>query len=107
MYVHVQYIHIYMHMYVTALGVLCWFALLASLFLHSYYIYLYMQLGNCGPFHFCQCNFNHNSNYCVVSADQCGVAGTSVNGGQTVINPWVIIGRVASAVCTSSESSCE
>ena len=30
-------------------------------------------------------------------------AGTSVNGGQTVINPWLIIGGVATSVCMSSE----
>ena len=35
--------------------------------------------------------------------DLCTEAGTSVNGGQTVINPWVIIGGVASAVCKKSE----
>lgn len=35
--------------------------------------------------------------------DQCSEAGTSVNGGQTVINPWVIIGGVASSVCKKSE----
>lgn len=29
--------------------------------------------------------------------------GTSVTGGQTVLNPWVIIGGVATAVCQSSE----
>lgn len=30
-------------------------------------------------------------------------AGTTVNGGQTVINPWIIIGGVATSVCTSQE----
>lgn len=35
--------------------------------------------------------------------DLCTEAGTTVNGGQTVINPWVIIGGVASAVCKKSE----
>jgi len=30
-------------------------------------------------------------------------AGTSVQGGQTVINPWVIIGGVATTVCSPSE----
>jgi selenide,water dikinase len=30
-------------------------------------------------------------------------AGTSVNGGQTVINPWLIIGGVATSVCLTSE----
>lgn len=29
--------------------------------------------------------------------------GTSVTGGQTVLNPWVIVGGVATAVCQSSE----
>ena len=37
------------------------------------------------------------------TVDLCSEAGTSVNGGQTVINPWVIIGGVASAVCNKSE----
>lgn len=36
-------------------------------------------------------------------ADMCAEAGTSVNGGQTVKNPWVIVGGVASAVCTDAE----
>lgn len=30
-------------------------------------------------------------------------AGTSINGGQTVINPWIIIGGVATSICTSKE----
>jgi selenide, water dikinase len=30
-------------------------------------------------------------------------AGTSVNGGQTVINPWLIIGGVATSVCSTNE----
>lgn len=30
-------------------------------------------------------------------------AGTSVNGGQTVINPWIIIGGVATSVCRTQE----
>ena len=30
-------------------------------------------------------------------------AGTSVNGGQSVLNPWYIIGGVASAVCSKEE----
>jgi selenide,water dikinase len=30
-------------------------------------------------------------------------AGTTVNGGQTVLNPWIIIGGVATSVCTSQE----
>lgn len=29
--------------------------------------------------------------------------GTSVTGGQTVINPWIIIGGVASVVCQPNE----
>lgn len=29
--------------------------------------------------------------------------GTSVNGGQTVVNPWIIIGGVATVVCQSTE----
>lgn len=30
-------------------------------------------------------------------------AGTTVNGGQTVMNPWIIIGGVATSVCTTQE----
>lgn len=30
-------------------------------------------------------------------------AGTSVNGGQTVINPWLIIGGVATSICSTHE----
>jgi len=30
-------------------------------------------------------------------------AGTSINGGQTVLNPWYIIGGVASSVCSDDE----
>jgi selenide,water dikinase len=29
--------------------------------------------------------------------------GTSVTGGQTVVNPWIIVGGVASVVCQPSE----
>lgn len=29
--------------------------------------------------------------------------GTSVTGGQTVVNPWIIIGGVASVVCQTNE----
>lgn len=36
-------------------------------------------------------------------ADLCMEAGTSVNGGQTVLNPWVIVGGVASTVCLEGE----
>lgn len=39
--------------------------------------------------------------YCTL--DLCKEAGTSCNGGQTVINPWFIIGGVATGVCTKSE----
>jgi selenide,water dikinase len=35
--------------------------------------------------------------------DLCTEAGTSINGGQTVLNPWYIIGGVASAVCSRDE----
>lgn len=35
--------------------------------------------------------------------DQCVEAGTSCNGGQTVLNPWFIIGGVASAVTKKTE----
>jgi selenide, water dikinase len=36
-------------------------------------------------------------------SDLANEAGTSVNGGQTVVNPWLIIGGVATAVCTTQE----
>jgi selenide, water dikinase len=36
-------------------------------------------------------------------SDLANEAGTSVNGGQTVINPWLIVGGVATAVCTTQE----
>lgn len=39
----------------------------------------------------------------VLIPDLCTEAGTSVNGGQSVLNPWYIIGGVASAVCTKDE----
>lgn len=35
--------------------------------------------------------------------DLCKEAGSSVNGGQSVLNPWFIIGGVASAVCKKDE----
>lgn len=35
--------------------------------------------------------------------DLCKEAGSSINGGQSVINPWFIIGGVASAVCKKDE----
>ncbi|XP_062501029.1 inactive selenide, water dikinase-like protein [Corticium candelabrum] len=35
--------------------------------------------------------------------DLCEEAGTSVNGGQSVLNPWFIIGGVASSVCAREE----
>ena len=39
----------------------------------------------------------------LVVLDLCAEAGSSCNGGQTVINPWFIIGGVASSVCQQSE----
>lgn len=36
-------------------------------------------------------------------SDLCEEAGTSCNGGQSVINPWFIIGGVASSVCKTSD----
>ena len=39
----------------------------------------------------------------ILSTDACTEAGTTCNGGQTVKNPWIIIGGVASSVCQSSE----
>lgn len=36
-------------------------------------------------------------------SDLCEEAGSSCNGGQTVINPWFIIGGVATAVCHQSD----
>lgn len=39
----------------------------------------------------------------VVWKDCAEEAGTTVQGGQTVINPWLIIGGVATSVCTQNE----
>lgn len=36
-------------------------------------------------------------------AEHCALAGTSVNGGQTVKNPWTIVGGVASTVCVEGD----
>ena len=30
-------------------------------------------------------------------------AGTSVNGGQTVLNPWMVVGGVATSTCQPNE----
>ena len=38
-----------------------------------------------------------------IEIDLCREAGSSVNGGQSVLNPWFIIGGVASAVCKKDE----
>ena len=35
--------------------------------------------------------------------DAAEAAGTSVTGGQTVLNPWVIVGGAASVVCQRQE----
>ena len=35
--------------------------------------------------------------------DMAAEAGTTVNGGQTVVNPWLIIGGVATSICTIQE----
>ncbi len=35
--------------------------------------------------------------------DKCGEGGCYVTGGQTVFNPWTIIGGVASAITTNTE----
>ena len=35
--------------------------------------------------------------------DLCSEAGSTCNGGQSVINPWFIIGGVASSVCKKSD----
>ena len=37
--------------------------------------------------------------HALCNADLCQEAGSSCNGGQSVINPWVIVGGVATAVC--------
>ena len=41
--------------------------------------------------------------YLSILTDQCVEAGTSCNGGQTVLNPWFIVGGVASAVTQKTE----
>ena len=40
---------------------------------------------------------------CLEYLDCAEEAGTSVNGGQSVLNPWFIIGGVASSVCAKNE----
>lgn len=52
--------------------------------------------------------FNGNNLLCIALKhfdwiDLCKEAGSSVNGGQSVLNPWFIIGGVASAVCKKDE----
>ena len=39
----------------------------------------------------------------VCCIDLCDEAGSSCNGGQSVINPWFIIGGVATSVCKKSD----
>ena len=41
--------------------------------------------------------------YVCAHVDLCTEAGSTCNGGQTVINPWFIIGGVATGVCLESE----
>lgn len=40
---------------------------------------------------------------CTNLQDLAEEAGTNVTGGQTVVNPWMTIGGVATSVCSSSE----
>ena len=40
---------------------------------------------------------------CGVLVDLCSEAGSTCNGGQSVVNPWFIIGGVASSVCQKSD----
>ena len=40
---------------------------------------------------------------CCFVQDCAEQAGTTVQGGQTSVNPWVIIGGVATSVCTKNE----
>ena len=47
--------------------------------------------------------YTASTDICITIPDLCTEAGTSVNGGQSVLNPWYIIGGVASAVCTKDE----
>lgn len=49
------------------------------------------------------CLHRHTCTTFILIPDLCTEAGTSVNGGQSVLNPWYIIGGVASAVCTKDE----
>ena len=39
----------------------------------------------------------------IMLIDLCSEAGSTCNGGQSVINPWFIIGGVASSVCQKSD----
>ena len=52
-----------------------------------------------------QCMYNVHSIITSHSphTDLCTEAGSTCNGGQTVINPWFIIGGVATGVCLESE----
>ena len=43
------------------------------------------------------------SNHGILLQDLAEEAGTSVNGGQTMLNPWITIGGVATTVCQSNE----
>jgi hypothetical protein len=39
----------------------------------------------------------------ILIPDTCKLAGTSVTGGQTVYNPWPIIGGVAKTICKKQD----
>ncbi len=48
--------------------------------------------------------FSFERNCQILFFEECAEeAGTTVQGGQTVVNPWLIVGGVATAVCTQNE----
>ena len=52
----------------------------------------------------CTCTVFYVRSFVLVHLiDLCSEAGSSCNGGQSVINPWFIIGGVASSVCKKTD----
>ena len=49
------------------------------------------------------CPYMYTQFMLICCIDLCNEAGSSCNGGQSVINPWFIIGGVATSVCKKSE----
>ena len=48
-------------------------------------------------------NYDHHLELNYLLQDLAEEAGSSVTGGQTVLNPWLTIGGVASTVCQPNE----